>query len=920
MAKQRPSLGVAASPVSTFVAPVDPRKTVEPIDEGAIRNAYEFADAFSNLSETAAKFATTIKTQQNEQDFLAGQDLVNQNRKTYANLVGSGQIKPSENPWLAVGAQQASGVLEAAKARNDFKTAYDNAVLNNPELLKDNQFFDALAASFAEQKNAEFGTSQYLSRSFYKEFNPFLIEQSAKHADAVGKYNQKKIIDSLRLKVDEAVTAFGRVPDFGLREDNTPKDVGYYGIQYGFSKTGRDAVVTERSIGVEFDGVETQIPMLVPGLSLEAREAIIYAGPEATPDEILDQLDPRDRELIYDHAIQRMKEGKSPFYSTLKDKIVPDLQGYLDELGQSLGLPRVANLATASHLIEAMKGSTLTYEAEAILSELKAGTGKLIDVSEVKSMLLEAREDIQKNRFELGKSNETQIVAVWADEAYKKAFDEASKGVADASYGEYVDQWREMASQFKYLGIEDRAKMWDQFNERWNNATREGRESAERADKEIITNFVFQSNAAIGYSGIIPANEWDGQAILDWGSARNRMDSLIASRGVTEESKKSDIRGVVSLQIDNWLTNAQNEAMRKLGLSDLTPSSQDSADVRQMKAMVRTSLKLNELQASLHFDLEDRLESLRRISLDGITFDVEKGPKQELVDLVLLYQNASGGRAPIDLFYKTKGPRGERTLLFLQTASLKSQYMSIPDAIRDAAQAINMDATADVLELTNIKENGSDMEALRLKADEALEMVGMKGWRGWADWIPFVNPDLNLNPDARKTVTSMFIRKFAEEMASNGGAANASSKAAMDFVSSEAMNINGGVLPRSAFAARNVTESYIAAFIALEVGEKAFEEGATLVWVDNAPNGQPVFALRDRDGRALKDGYYLVDDIASDEKPKGPDGNIIREAKSPRERVASYLAEIERKKKKKSEEMRKIMQEPDRQFRMDTKF
>lgn len=902
MAKQRPSLGVAASPVSTFVAPIDPRKTVEPIDEGAIRNAYEFADAFSNLSETAAKFATTIKTQQNEQDFLAGQDLVNQNRKTYANLVGSGQIKPSENPWLAVGAQQASGVLEAAKARNDFKTAYDNAVLNNPELLKDNQFFDALAASFAEQKNAEFGTSQYLSRSFYKEFNPFLIEQSANHADAVGKYNQKKIIDSLRLKVDEAVTAFGKVPDLGLREDKTPKDIGFYGAQYGPD----GSMVTERSIGVEFDGVETQIPLLVPGLSLEAREAIVYAPPDATPESILDQLDPVDRELIFDHAMKRMREGKSPFYSTLKDKIVPDLQGYLDELGQSLGLPRVANLATASHLIEAMKSSGLTYEAEAILSELKAGTGKLIDVSEVKSMLLAAREDVQKNRFELGKSRETQIVSAWAAKAYKDAMNDSAAGNADASYGKYLDEWRtQLTPTFKYLSIEDQAKMWDQFNERWNNATREGREMADRNTKTLIIRNLFDP---LEGRNIPKPSEWNGQEIVDFGSLRNKLESQLESFRVSEDAKKKDIRDAVKVEVNNWLNSAAKAAMAKYGLSDLTPSSQDSADVRQLKDQIRMSLKMNEIQAALHFDLEDRLESIRRIALNGISVDVERGLRPELADLVILYKNSAGGRSPLDILLPKMGDRGARTLKFLQLASVKwsSGVMSLPDAVRDAAQSLNMDAEADILSLTDINKNGTDMQAYRLKVDETLKDLSLKGWRGWADWIPFVDPAIELNPDARKSAASMFTRKFVEEMASTSGALQTSMKNARQYVLDNSMIVNGAVLPKDAFTPHGVSESYIAAFIGVELGTDALEKGATLVWVDNAPNGEPVFAFRDSEGNAMKDGYYTIQDIVSREKPRDADGNIIRDAKSPREKVVSFMVDLEKRAKaKKTEAIRR---------------
>jgi hypothetical protein len=54
-----------------------------------------------------------------------------------------------------------------------------------------------------------------------------------------------------------------KTQNFGLRADNTPKGQGFFGsIPLPGGK-----VATEFSIGVEFDGKETQIPTLVPTLT-----------------------------------------------------------------------------------------------------------------------------------------------------------------------------------------------------------------------------------------------------------------------------------------------------------------------------------------------------------------------------------------------------------------------------------------------------------------------------------------------------------------------------------------------------------------------------------------------------------------------------------------------------------------------------
>ena len=168
MAKNRPSLGTFASPTQSFVAPVQAEKTVAPLDQQAIRETYAFADAFGELSQSMVKVASAIKTDMNAEAYQAGQEKINSSRKTYAQLVQSGDINPSENPWMAIGAQKASGVLEASRARNEFKIEYDKAIANNPDLLKDNSFFDALASSYASNKSAEFGTAPTLSQSFFE--------------------------------------------------------------------------------------------------------------------------------------------------------------------------------------------------------------------------------------------------------------------------------------------------------------------------------------------------------------------------------------------------------------------------------------------------------------------------------------------------------------------------------------------------------------------------------------------------------------------------------------------------------------------------------------------------------------------------------------------------------------------------------
>lgn len=87
--------------------------------------------------------------------------------------------------------------------------------------------------------------------------------------------------------------------DYGNRIDGTKKSSGFFGEL----PTNDGNVATEISIGVDFDGKETQIPALVPTLSPWEMQWLLD-GKEPTP-EIVDKA--------AQHAMERMRRGLSPF-------------------------------------------------------------------------------------------------------------------------------------------------------------------------------------------------------------------------------------------------------------------------------------------------------------------------------------------------------------------------------------------------------------------------------------------------------------------------------------------------------------------------------------------------------------------------------------------------------------------------------
>lgn len=97
--------------------------------------------------------------------------------------------------------------------------------------------------------------------------------------------------------------------DYGKRPDGSEKGRGFLGEL----RSPRGDVMTEYSVGVEFDGKEVEIPSLVPTLTPDEVRAIVTTGevPESAFQKALD------------HAKQRLAAGKSPFADAVESPEKP---------------------------------------------------------------------------------------------------------------------------------------------------------------------------------------------------------------------------------------------------------------------------------------------------------------------------------------------------------------------------------------------------------------------------------------------------------------------------------------------------------------------------------------------------------------------------------------------------------------------
>ena len=98
--------------------------------------------------------------------------------------------------------------------------------------------------------------------------------------------------------------------NYGTREDGTPKGGGFFGPLQRRDNSGK--VSTELSIGAGINGKETLLPLLVPTLKPEEVNYLLTNSPN--PHNIPSSI----KQKAVTHAIQRIKQGQSPFASAVE--------------------------------------------------------------------------------------------------------------------------------------------------------------------------------------------------------------------------------------------------------------------------------------------------------------------------------------------------------------------------------------------------------------------------------------------------------------------------------------------------------------------------------------------------------------------------------------------------------------------------
>jgi len=906
MAKQRPSLGVSASPTSTFVAPIDPEKLVAPIDQQSIRNSYAFADAFSELSNTAARFAATIKTEQNKEEFQKGQDLVNQNRKTYGELVRSGQILPSENPWLAVGAQEASGIIEAAKARDEFKAKYEADVAENPALLDNTDYFDSLASSFADKKNAEFGTSQYLSRSFYANFNPYIIDLQSKNSEAVGKRRIDKIMESISSSSDMAINdamsvALKTSYDVPFPETGSLAQKKAWYDEASKPSRSRDkyidqVVIPRLQTALDEAGKNSGFPELSNKAMVQSLvERMTTSDNPEVVESILSGLRGGTGYLKdTDFARQLLSSNESKIRANF-ERMTHEDSKYFTDLAKTLAdkiyngdiSPEAAEdqfRAEASRKISANEVESKIPFMNGLVAKRRAEAASLVKESAERTKAFQAaslerskvRTDEVLGTFtqtyidEIKKGGTTPEQRAQKADEYRKILLENIQAMDSTGKPMLLDQFdgngiligRVPATNYSVVSVSEKLDSFISTIEK------EAARTLDRSQQVVVDSTLSSVSKEITEKG--------GFGNINFNSLFTVFNERMNAAGISlDDNKVKEARKKLVLDAKKAFTSAYMFSASAMGQQSLDSVPGEPAAIRDQKARARGALNLNKIMFAEAADDSEYITEFRNLSRSLLTYNLQGGIPQQVEDTVYLYESAKVQQIDMDTLFGT-GTYGKKTKEFYERVSqFRNSGVPMQEAVKRAQAGIQYQDIGP-FGAVDLKGSESDKIGFTEKLAEVLNVYNTTP-DGKSSWLSLdFRPVSPLNYEGVTLIKQVFLDEYRNNLA-NTQNHRAALDAAQEAVSAKVVKTGGSAVLVSDLAGIGPSQFKILAVEASTEGRtKEARKDASFVMVGRTPQGESVFALRGKDGLSVSDRSYKISEI----KKMLEDGKMVERIKA----------------------------------------
>ena len=845
MAKQRPTLGTFAQPVSTFVTPIDPEKTIAPLDQQAIKETYAFADAFSDLSESMVRVASTIKTDLNKENAAEGMLLINQSRKSYADLERSGQIKPNENPWFALGAQQASGVIEAQKSSVEIEQLYEQQKKENPAFLDDSKGFEALVSSYVANKSSGFGSAQTLASSFFDNFNPAVAKLQQQNLSDIDNARFSKYLNASRAKTD--MTISGMAPanygqmlgDIQLSYDemvrNSPGRAGEIGQAYAAQ------LIDLMRSSERFAEAEFIFYSLMGGTGFLAdtefsKSLLLKYGPEIEKNKRT-TISPEARKITEkaQEIADAFDNGSYGAGSQAVKGATSAMQRFITDMSVGLDEPAASTPESSEYLKAKRDG--IADASRTVFAAL----GKKFD-SYMSDQATEAKDFRDNFASELQIRLRSKVSG--GEIPPETAIDEFFTTLDNPNFGFTPEERLEKRTKFE----NDMGKMRSDYEDGL------ARVRMARAEDRISVEI---ENSLLDFATELAVNPKQTTATpLPVSRITQRVDSALREANLTEEQrKKSKDRMYRSLRLKTeesmtelFSKSTAQGGMAPFDIDSLDPNPNDSTQVAEWKSQARFAVNYATLQLDAAFEQEDTIARFRAIAAEQLNSQTqERGLTQDVLDLYRLWSAGKSGFLQEKLFSTPEGERIGQVFDAVQSTMIGVKKTSLQDAFVDALSMHTAGRVSDIEKWTKVTHAQSgDRADYEARVSHLVRKFGV------------------VNPDAIRMLEGMFAFEVVTEFGSGSKFNLAMSlDKATTKVADNLVPVRGSFLPKiNGIGEGQFTEQHFTNLADFYAGK---DSEAVFLPIDIDSSGNYIFVLRDKNGSTVQARLFTMDDLVSAE-------------------------------------------------------
>jgi hypothetical protein len=809
MALPNPSLGVVAQPVSTYVQPAP--VAAQMYDEQSVRLALMFSESFSNLSVSAARFAGSLKQDQNQADIQQGQFLVNSNQKSYKQLVADGLINPAENPWLSIGAQQASGAIEGLNARAEFQQRYNDQAAQNPDFFKDSSHFDVLASTFSKEANARMGDSSYLSSSFYESFNPFVASMGMRHLENITN-EQRRVLTNATQAATSQLIEDGQDPTFAAEAQPVfQQRINNYGAITSHSLINNVAIDTF---------VDHAANGNTPGVMDTFRSLKVGTGPLSDTAYAKQQVE-LNLGRIYENEDRLAVEKKAEFANWTDTQVRSYLSGAVtkesilqavDASGNSQEqrdyvMTELQNADT--NLSVAGENNRRTYLESTVAKSARLETAATTPLASLlrpdEELKFIAKSALIKRMDEFGTS------AVERDK-YLYAFEKNWQAQAPARAQQYIER---MGSAF-YNGVGNQPGQVEIFNQE-------------------VTRFLDPK-----VQGPFP----------DLARGREKQDQMRSFLRLNTDENTKQFNATSYAKYSAVLDQATEQAAQREGFGGtLMALPNDTLKVQSEKADVRGKIMFTRLALGETYDNKDYAVSLNRTLSSIMNPSVEKEFDPRLGDILNAYAIGRTNRPMNQAFAIDAGTKNGKVVYSVldEVVSQMRGGKKLRDAVNDVSQGLQF-KTEDfdpnnIYDYTTIfRGSGKDAEKISvLSRDLAVDLGITSG-----------DSSVYFAKELRARVTTNLQTTL------NADAAFKAAQAEMRDPSNYFV-VNGAIVPTKAFRS-DITPKVLEFWL----DTKYKDMNAKLVVIGERSDGEPMFGVRDSRDNRFVDQIVAPSDVRID--------------------------------------------------------